>query len=110
MAKVPEAVKVVADRIYDTDRQKFQKLILWLMGAQHTYSTEVIVETLKRFEPHAVTIGPSWWRYLDGILNKVEGQINGSHAQAESEQHKKESLGQFGAIMDRIARTGKGLP
>ncbi len=109
MAKVPEAIKEVADRIYQSDRQKFQKLILWLMAAQHTYSIEVIVETLKRFEPHAVSIGSSWWRYLDGILNKVEGEIHGRNAQAESEARKKESLGQFGAILDRI-RDGKGLP
>ncbi len=102
-------VKRAADKVYQTDRQKFQKLILWLRAAQHTYSTEVIVATLERFEPYAASIDSGWWQYLDKILDQMEGKINAGNAQAESEQHKKESLGQFGAIMDRI-RNGKGLP
>ncbi len=109
MAKLPDEVRVGADKIYQSDRQKFQKLILWLMAAQHTYSAEVIAETLKQFEPVAKDAVNNWWPYLDKILDKTEGRINGSKAQAESEQHKKESVGQFGAIMDRI-RDGKGLP
>ncbi len=103
-------MKRVADKVYQTDRQKFQKLILWLRAAQHTYSTEVIVATLERFEPYAASVDSGWWQYLDKILDQTEGKINAGKAQAESEQHKKESLGQFGAIMDRIAASRKGLP
>ncbi len=109
MAKLPDEVRVWADKIYQSDRQKYQKLILWLMGAQHTYSPEVIAETLKEYYRVMDKIGDTWWGYLDRILEAREGRINGRKAQTESEQHKKESLGQFGAILDRI-RDGKGLP
>ncbi len=107
MAKLPDEVRIWADKIYQSDRQKFQKLILWLMAAQHTYSAEVIAETLKQFEPMAKGVSNDWWPYLDKILDKTEGKINASNAQAESEARKKESLGQFGAILDRIARADK---
>ncbi len=106
MNQLNQEVKQAADKIYQLDRQKFQKLIIWLRSAENTYSTEVIVKTLQEFEPYAVTVGLNWWPYLDKILDKTEGKINAGKAQAESEQHKKESLGQFGAILDRIARKG----
>jgi len=108
--KIDPEVKRWADRIYQSDKQKYQRLILWLMAAQHTYSAEVIAEALKQFEPYAKDITGNWWPYLDRILDKTEGRINGSHAEAESEARKKESVGQFGAIMDRIAASRKGLP
>jgi hypothetical protein len=110
MAKLPDEVRVWADKIYQSDRQKFQKLILWLMAANRTYSPEVVAETLRQFEPMAKSVSSEWWGYLDKILDKTEGRINGSKAETESEQHKNESLGQFGAIMDRIAQSRKGLP
>jgi hypothetical protein len=109
MEPIDPDVKRAADKVYQTDRQKFQKLIIWLRAAQHTYSTEVIVATLERFEPYAASVDSGWWQYLDKLLDQQEGKINGRKAEAESEQHKKEDMGQFGAIMDRI-RAGKGLP
>lgn len=102
-------VKRAADKIYEKDRQKYQKLIKWLVAAEHSYSPEVIVATLERFEPFADG-ARNWWSYLDKLLDQQEGKINAGKAQTESEQHKKESLGQFGAIMDRIAQSRKGLP
>jgi hypothetical protein len=102
-------IKEWADKIYQVDRQKFQRIAGWIKGAERTYSVETIVATLKDFYPHAKAVSNHWWPYLDKALEQHEGRINGSNAQAESEQHKKESLGQFGAILDRI-RDGKGLP
>ncbi len=102
-------VKQAADKIYQLDRRKFQRIAGWIRAAERTYSTEVIVATLNEFEPQAKDVSDHWWPYLDKILDKTEGKINASNAQAESEQHKEESLGQFGAILDRI-RDGKGLP
>lgn len=110
MNQIHPDVKRAADKIYQLDRQKFQKLIIWLRAAENTYSTEVVVKTLQEFEPYAATVGLNWWPYLDRILDKTEGKINAGNAQAESEQHKKEDMGQFGAIMDRIAASRKGLP
>ncbi len=103
MNQIHPEVKEAADKIYQLDRQKFQKLIIWLRAAENTYSTEVVIKTLEEFEPYASSVGLNWWPYLDKILDKTEGRINGSKAQAESEQHKKEDMGQFGAVMDRIA-------
>ncbi len=110
IGQIDPDVKRAADRIYQLDRQKFQKLIIWLRAAENTYSTEVVIKTLEEFEPYAATVGLNWWPYLDKILDKTEGRINGSKAEAESEARKKESVGQFGAIMDRIAASRKRLP
>ena len=107
MNPINPEVKRAADKIYQLDRQKFQKLIIWLRAAENTYSPEVVVKTLEEFEPYAASVGLNWWPYLDRILDKTEGKINGSNAQAESEQHKTESLGQFGAILDKIAADAK---
>ncbi len=109
MNQIHPEVKRAADKIYQLDRQKFQKLIIWLRAAEHTYSTEVIVKTLQEFEPYAAAVGLNWWPYLDKILDKTEGKINGRKAEVESEARKTEGLGQFGDILDSI-RAGKGLP
>jgi len=103
------AIKEWADKIYQVDRQKFQRIAGWIKGAERTYSVETIVATLKDFYPYAKDVSAQWWPYLDKALDQHEGRINGSNAQAESEARKKEALGQFGAIMDGI-RAGKGLP
>lgn len=100
-------IKEWADKIYQLDKQRFNRLIVWLKATERTYSAEVIVATLKEFEPKAKDVSGNWWPYLDKILDKTEGKINAGNAQAESERHKKASLGQFGAILDKIMGDAK---
>jgi len=91
MNQLNPEVKIWGDKIYQVDRQKFQKLIIWLRAAENTYSTEVIVATLKEFEPYALKVDASWWPYLDKLLDKNEGKINARNAETESARHKEET-------------------
>jgi len=83
-------IKEVADRIFLSNRPKFAKLIVWIKEAQkEKYRDDVIATALMDFERYASRID-NWWKYLDGILNRVEKNINAKESKLQSELHKQE--------------------
>jgi len=83
-------IKEVADRIYSSDRKKFDRLVVWIKQAQQQcYRDDVIAEALLQFERYAGGVR-DWYPYLDKIIDKVEKDLNAKEAQRLSEQGKEE--------------------
>lgn len=82
-------IKVWADKIYASDRQKFERIAGWIKAAERTYEVTVIAGALERFVPYAIECR-DWWPYLDQLLDKEEGRHNARNAEVESERHKLE--------------------
>lgn len=90
MTPLDPAVKKWADKIYELDKQKFKRLVVWIRAAERTYSTEVIVATLSFFYAQSSRVTGRWWPYLDKLLDNYEGKINARNAEAKSARHKEE--------------------
>ena len=95
------AWKSVADRIFNSDKARFLKLIVWLKDAAKAgYSETTIATALMDFEvqdkKHHID---NWWPYLDKVALKAHAKI----MQAEGEQYKAGDLTQFGAVLRKIA-------
>ena len=83
-------IREVADRIYSSDRKKFDRLVVWIKQAQQQcYRDDVIAEALLQFERYAGGVR-DWYPYLDKIIDKVEKDLNAKEAQRLSEQGKEE--------------------
>ena len=72
-------------RIYEIDRVKFRRLVLW-MQKNKSYPPEVLLGTFKRFEPYAKQID-DYWPYLDKLLTKsyAEFQQGGSKREGDKD-------------------------
>ena len=81
-------IKPYSDRIYAIDKAKFRRLVVWIAAAERTYRPEIIVATLKAFEPLAREVSNEWWPYLDRILDKVEARDNARTSEAEHNARK----------------------
>ena len=83
----PEIV-VIADRIFLSDKTRFQKLVVWIREkTSEKCTTEMIVRALSDFEQSHVMRGEDsqgWWKYLNGIMDRVWIEVN----QGESAKHK----------------------
>jgi len=88
--ELDQRIKEPADRIYKSDRKKFDRLIAWIKQAQrYKYSDEVIGLTLVAFERY-VPVVQDWWPYLDRIIDKMEKDVNARQAQKDHERFKEE--------------------
>ena len=83
-------IKAAGDRIYNSDKAKFQKLSVWINQAQRDFPGRValIAEALEQFAPYAAA--DPWWPYLDKIFYKLEAKDNARESELQSERHKKE--------------------
>jgi hypothetical protein len=83
-------IKAVADRIYQSDRVKFQKLVVWIKQAEKNgWQTNVVTLALERFEPYAGQV-EQWYPYLDKLIYKADKDINRDFHEAEHKRHKEE--------------------
>lgn len=83
-------IKEVADRIYNSDPQKFSRLIVWIKQAeQQRFVPEVIVSSLTRFEPYAHSVA-NWYPYLDKLIYKTDRDFNRDAHDAAHEARKEE--------------------
>lgn len=87
--QLDESIKIWADQIYQTDTNKYSRLVQWIKAAERNYRTVVIASALERFLPFAANVR-DWWPYLDQILDKQEAILNARDSEAESERHKTE--------------------
>lgn len=87
--QLDETIKIWADQIYQTDTNKYSRLVQWIKAAERNYRTVVIASALERFLPFAANVR-DWWPYLDQILDKQEAILNARDSEAESERHKTE--------------------
>ena len=77
-------IKAIADKIYRSDRKKFERLIVWIKQAQkHHFADEVIAAALREFERYAATV-TDWYPYLDKIIDKVEKNFNAQQVEKDS--------------------------
>jgi hypothetical protein len=99
-------IKVWADKIYESDRQKFGRLIKWISAAERTYEVIVIARTLESFVPYmASTV--NWWAYLDRLLDLENGRYNARISEAQSDSHKTEVGELATALLNGISRRAK---
>jgi hypothetical protein len=85
---IPE-LKVQTDRLFNSDREKFRKLIVWVnQGRKYGHTETDMAEALSRFwDYRSVT---EWYAYLDTLLEKVEKDRQFAKSEAEHEKHKAE--------------------
>lgn len=88
-AGLDPSVKLWADAIYESDPEKFGRLVTWIKAAERTYSPVVVARTLQAFLPRCSEIS-EWWGYLDKILEKEEGRAHGSDSESESDRIKRD--------------------
>jgi len=78
-------IKEAADKVYQVDRAKFKRLVVWIKQAQkYNFSEDAIILALDRFLPYAKDID-NWYPYLDKIIEKAVKDIN---ARESLELHK----------------------
>jgi hypothetical protein len=87
--KLDPRIRKWADKIYESDPEKYRGLVTWIKAAERTYDTIIIAYALESFLPMAATVDP-WWPYLDKLLDKEEGKFNAREAEARSDNHKTE--------------------
>ena len=96
-------IKKAADQIYESDRKKFQRLVVWIKAAERTYDAAVIAKALEDFAPRAAHI-ELWWPYLDRLLDIEEGKHNASHEKEKNDRDKHEPVaGKVAELLQAIA-------
>ena len=77
-------LKEAYSRVYDKDRTKFDRIIVWVnLRLKEGLTPEMIADALAKFEPYAKDI-EDWWPYLDKLALKAYAESN----QAESGKYK----------------------
>jgi hypothetical protein len=83
-------IKEIADRIFNSNKPKFLRLIVWVKQAQkHNFEDQVIVAALERFEPYCAEI-EQWYPYLDKLIYKADQDINRDRHDAKHAAYKEE--------------------
>jgi len=86
--KLDHKIKEVADRIYNSDPQKFARLVVWIKSVQkQSFKNEHIALALESFESYAKDIS-DWYPYLSKVVNRVRNQSNGSGAGWDAQKFK----------------------
>src|SRR3990167_6798296 len=86
--KLDHKIKEVADRIYNSDPQKFARLVVWIKSVQkQSFKNEHIALALESFESYAKDIS-DWYPYLSKVVNLVRNQSNGSGAGWDAQKFK----------------------
>lgn len=103
--KLDPRIKEIATKVYETDKKKFDRLVVWIKQAEKEhFSVDVIVAALERFLPYARDI-VQWYPYLDKLIYKCDQDINRDRHEAEHRKHKEEIRElSNGPIYDMVAR------
>jgi hypothetical protein len=84
-------VKRIGQMIFEVDRKKFARLIVWIKHAEQEHSPEVIAASLQSFLPYAEKT-QNWYAYLSKILDKTEATMNAEQERRENDRRKSEPL------------------
>jgi hypothetical protein len=99
-------IRIWADKIYQSNPEKFRDLIRWIKAAERSYDKIVIAHALELFLPYVTR--ENWWPYLDTILEKEEGKFNARNAEARSAEHKTEVGDLAESLLAGIRRRAEG--
>lgn len=81
-------LKLEVDRLFESDRKKYQRLVIWVQQAfQAGYSDHVIRTTVERFWPYQGHVD-GWWPYLDRLIVKTKADLSRDLSLVEHEGHK----------------------
>lgn len=83
-------LKLVADKVYNSDRDKFQRIAAWIgQGRKHAYLESDMAEALSQFWEYRFI--DDWYPYLDQILDKVVKTRHAREHDLETERLRREA-------------------
>jgi len=98
---VHERMMAVADRLYQRDRDRFRKLLVWILSSRKSNWTDArIYQALLALEKREAAGAPvdAWWPWLNAALRKIRTM----ELQAESQGYKHGDLNSVKTILRKL--------